>query len=136
MYLCLEIYAWIVSEAEIHLLIKNKNSIRMSHWRCQVTEGAEFWISCKQPAFLSNSSHLQLIQNSVPSVARRRQCAIQILSHWHSSISRFERQTFWQGAPSTDPVSKHFSVSVILLELGSVTIIERNIIKFEWSFRN
>ena len=52
--------------------------IWMSHWRCRATEGAEFWISCKWPAFLSNSSRLQLIQNSAPSVAWLRQCNIQI----------------------------------------------------------
>ena len=50
--------------------------IWMSHWRCQATEGAELWFSCKRPAFLSNSSRLQLIQNSAISVARRRQCDI------------------------------------------------------------
>ena len=56
-----------------------KNSfIRISHWRRQATEGLKFWISCKQPAFLSNFSHLQLIQNLAPSVARRCQCDIRI----------------------------------------------------------
>ena len=25
----------------------------MSHWHRPATEGAKFWISCKQPAFLS-----------------------------------------------------------------------------------
>ena len=47
--------------------------IWMSHWRHWVTEGAEYWISCKPPAFLSNFSSLQLIQNSAPSVTRWRQ---------------------------------------------------------------
>ena len=50
----------------------------MSHWRRRAKEGAEFWISCKLPAFLSNFSRLQLIQNSPPSVARRRQCDIRM----------------------------------------------------------
>ena len=54
--------------------------IWMSHWRCRATEGAEFWISCKRPAFLSNFSALQLIQNSAPFVARQRQRDILINS--------------------------------------------------------
>ena len=37
--------------------------IRMQHWRRPATDGAEFWISCKEPAFLSRFSHLQVIQN-------------------------------------------------------------------------
>ena len=52
--------------------------IWMSHCCPWVTEGAEFWISCKQLPFLSNFSHLQLIQNSAPFVTRRRQCDIRI----------------------------------------------------------
>ena len=35
--------------------IRVKVLIRMSNWRRRATEGAKFWISCKQPAFLSNS---------------------------------------------------------------------------------
>ena len=35
-------------------------------------------VGCKQPDFLSNFSRIQLIQNSAPSVARRRQCDIRI----------------------------------------------------------
>ena len=53
-------------------------AIRMSHWRRQATEGTEFWISCKRPAFLSNFSHLRIIRNSAPSVVRRLQCDIWI----------------------------------------------------------
>ena len=30
--------------------------IRMSHWRHTMVDGAEFWISCKWPAFLSSFS--------------------------------------------------------------------------------
>ena len=33
-------------------------AIRMSHWRRQTTEGAEFWITCKQLAFLISFSRL------------------------------------------------------------------------------
>ena len=63
----------------------------MSHWRRRATEGAEFWISCKRPAFLSNFSHLQLIQNSPFSVARRRQCDIWIYHSWTEGW--FDRST-------------------------------------------
>ena len=52
------------------------NLIQVSHWHRRATEGAEFWISCKGPAFLSNFTRLQLIQNSVPSVARQLQCSV------------------------------------------------------------
>ena len=38
----------------------------MTHWNRRVTEGAEFWITCKRLAFLSNSSRLQVIQNKRP----------------------------------------------------------------------
>ena len=38
----------------------------MQHWRCPATDDAEFWISCKQPAFLSSFSRLQVIQNKHP----------------------------------------------------------------------
>ena len=38
----------------------------MQHWRRPATDGAEFWISCKRPAFLSSFSRLQVIQNKRP----------------------------------------------------------------------
>ena len=31
-----------------------------------MVDGAEFWISCKRPAFLSSFSRLQVVQNSAP----------------------------------------------------------------------
>ena len=37
--------------------------ICMQHWRRPATDGAEFWISCKQLAFLSSFNRLQVIQN-------------------------------------------------------------------------
>ena len=40
--------------------------IRIQHWRRPATDGAEFWISCKRPAFLSSFSRLQVIQNKRP----------------------------------------------------------------------
>ena len=45
--------------------LKNR-TIRMSRWRSQTTEGAEFWITCKQLAILSSFSYLQVIQNKRP----------------------------------------------------------------------
>ena len=39
----------------------------MSHWLHMMVDGAEFWISCKRPAFLSSFSSLQVIQNLAPS---------------------------------------------------------------------
>ena len=56
--------------------------IWMSHWRRRATEGADFWISCKQPAFLSSFSCLQLIQNLAPYVTRQRQCDILLNNNW------------------------------------------------------
>ena len=50
----------------------------MSHWRHMTVDGAEFWISCKQPAFLSSFSHLQVIHNLVPSTIVWHQCDIWI----------------------------------------------------------
>ena len=38
----------------------------MQHWRHPATDGAEFWISCKRPAFHSSFSCLQVIQNKRP----------------------------------------------------------------------
>ena len=40
--------------------------IRISHWCSPTTEGAEFWIICKQLAFLSSFSCLQVIQIKQP----------------------------------------------------------------------
>ena len=40
--------------------------IRMQHWQRPATDGTKFWISCKQPAFLSCFSRLQVIQNKQP----------------------------------------------------------------------
>ena len=54
-------------------------SIWLSHWRHTMVDGAEFWISCKRPAFLCSFSRLQVIQNSVPSTIVWRQCDVQIL---------------------------------------------------------
>ena len=48
------------------------NPILRSHWRRRATEGTEFWISCKQLKLPRKASCLQLIQNSAPSIARRR----------------------------------------------------------------
>ena len=62
-------------------------SIRMSHWCHTIVYGAEFWISCKRPAFLSTFSRLQKIQNSAPSTILGRQCDIRI--HFGRQSSRY-----------------------------------------------
>ena len=43
-----------------------------------MVDGAEFWINCKRPAFLSSFSRLQVIQNSAPSTIMRRHCDIRM----------------------------------------------------------
>ena len=74
---------------KVNNLTYSKNiSIQMSHWRHQVTEGAEFWISCKRPASLSKFSHLQLIQNLAPSVTWRHQSDLRIV--WTSIYISFQ----------------------------------------------
>ena len=41
-------------------------------------QGHLFWITCKPLKLLRKASHLQVIQNSAPSVVRRCQCDIRI----------------------------------------------------------
>ena len=43
-----------------------EKTIWMQHWRHPATNGTEFWISCKRPAFLNSFSPLQVIQNERP----------------------------------------------------------------------
>ena len=38
----------------------------MQHCRIKATDGIEFWIRCKRPAFLSSFGLLQVIQNKRP----------------------------------------------------------------------
>ena len=57
---------------------KSNYAIQMSHWCHTMVDNTEFWISCKGPAFLRDFSHLQLQQNSAPSVTWWRQCYIRI----------------------------------------------------------
>ena len=40
--------------------------IRMHYCRIPATDGVEFWINCKRPAFFSSFSLLQVIQNKRP----------------------------------------------------------------------
>ena len=58
-----------------------------SHWHHTMVDGAKFWISCKQPAFLRSFSYLQVIQNLAPSTTVWRQCDIRIahisIFLWH-----------------------------------------------------
>ena len=58
-YLALPIFIWNVFRPLVL-------SIRMHHCRIPATDGVEFWIICKRPAFLSSFSPLQLIQNKRP----------------------------------------------------------------------
>ena len=48
------------------LIICLKYVIRMQHGCRPATDGLEFWVSCKQPAFLSSFCCLQVIQNKCP----------------------------------------------------------------------
>ena len=52
--------------------------IPISHWLHMMVDGTEFWNICKLPAFLSNFSRLQVIQNSAPSTIVWCQCDIQL----------------------------------------------------------
>ena len=58
----------------------------MSHWCHKMIDGAKFWISCWQLAFLSILSRQQLIQDLVPSTILWCQCDIRI-DHWYESWS-------------------------------------------------
>ena len=49
-----------------YVIMKVSQYIRMQHWRHPATDGAEFWISCKRPAFLGSFSRLQVIQYKRP----------------------------------------------------------------------
>ena len=51
--------------------------IWMSHWHHRATEGAEFWISCKQPAFLINFICLRLGNSKFSNVC------YSVASMWH-----------------------------------------------------
>ena len=51
---------------DLILWFYNPKSIRMQHCRIKATDGVEFWISCKRPAFLSSFGLLQVIQNKRP----------------------------------------------------------------------
>ena len=63
--------------------------IRKSQWCHTMVDGAVFWISCKQPAFLSGFSHLQVIQNLVPSIIVWHQCDTQIGCEEPSEAGQF-----------------------------------------------
>ena len=74
--------------------------IRISHWRHTMVDGAKFWISCKQPAFLSSFSRLQVIQNSAPSTILWRQCdiRIEVLLSW-DLVETFSNPAFVNISP-------------------------------------
>ena len=54
------------------------HSIRMSHWRCKMVDGAKFWIICDWLNLLSKAGRLQLIKNLARSTIVRRQYDIRI----------------------------------------------------------
>ena len=63
----------------------------MSHWRQQMVDGADFWISCHWLAFLSSLSQWQLIQKLVPSTICCHQYDIGIrrnFEKWKKSARR------------------------------------------------
>ena len=70
-------------------LLRCQNSLRqttpeiilMQHWHCPATDSAEFWISRKQPTFLSSFSRLQVIQNKRPLVFGGSICNSWMLFH-------------------------------------------------------
>ena len=66
-------------------------SIRMSHWRHMMVDGAKFWISYQRLAFLSTFGRWQLIQNLAPSTIVLRQCDIRISCD--RVVSDFESKT-------------------------------------------
>ena len=49
-----------------HHICPHLIAIRMQHCHIPATDGVEFWISCKRPAFLSSFGLLQVIQNKHP----------------------------------------------------------------------
>ena len=65
----------------------------MSHWHQQMADGAEHLISCHWLAFLSDFSHLQLIQNSAPSTICWCQCDIRI---WDVLESILNYEKMWK----------------------------------------
>ena len=83
--------------ATIHTVLTKPNfiftqhaviSIQLSHMPPSNTRGTYlFWITCISGLkLLRKTSHLQVIQNSAPSIVRWRQCDIRII--WLSSISQ------------------------------------------------
>ena len=72
------------------------STIWMSHWHRRATKGAEFWISCKWLKLLWKAGHLELIQNSAPSVAQWRQCDIRMIIIWDTTMPETRPSNFGQ----------------------------------------
>ena len=62
----------------------------MSHWRCRVTEGAEFWISCKRLKSLRKAGYLQLIQRPLLLLIKNSKymllCDQVSIQHWNYNL--------------------------------------------------
>ena len=56
----------------------------MLHYHHPMVDGAKFWIIWKRLKLLRKAGHLQLIQNSAPSIIMWRQCDIWIFCFWKS----------------------------------------------------
>ena len=81
--ICAQVLHWVDLNFKLNVF-----KIRMSQWHLMLVDGAEFWISCMQAAFLSSFSCLQLIQNSAQSIIR-----IDIVGRWQKvPKSDFQRQ--------------------------------------------
>ena len=81
-----------------------KSDIWMSHWRQQMVDGADFWISCHWLAFLSSLSQWQLIQKLVPSTICCHQYDIGIrrnFEKWKKSARRCQHHKI------KNPILKH-----------------------------
>ena len=65
----------------LHLLILNTSHPAVTYATAE-HQGRLFWITCKRLKLLKKAGRLQLIQNSTPSVTRRRQCCNRIKSYW------------------------------------------------------
>ena len=76
-------------------------------------QGRLFWITCKWLKLLKKAGRLQLIQNSAPSVAGRRQCCIRIDWFWCLKPNLFLNSRTLSRSHSADP---HSTMPVCLQE--------------------
>ena len=75
-------------------------------------QGHLFWITCKWLKLLRKASHLQVFRNSAPSVARRHQCDIQILTKLLLKFNFSEKGTkIWHNLPQGFDITKYYSLT-------------------------